>query len=396
MDTTNRRRRGLKVTAIILAVLVVAFYLGGGWYFSSQIHTDALTPLPSTPDNGLYVIGLAADTITITSIEERSDSKQPGTYGLDWSSGYGRIGEIVTVDGLDVTREFEIVDGPAPDVCTGALDACDQVDIDGWTFESDPGDVGLDFTEVQYQSPLGAMGAWRIDAGDGSVWAIHAHGWRAARREALRFLPVYRDAGITSLVIEYRNDPDEPADPSGLYRFGRTEWADVAGAIRYAVEEGGANKIILVGYSTGASAEMSFLENSPDAGLVTAAVFDSPNIDMRGTVRAAAAKRTIPGTPLPIPGSLISVALAIADMRWDVDWGAVDYHGVAPDLLTMPTLVFHGTADSRVPIESSRRLAEGSASVELIEVPEADHVRSWNVDPLSYQAELAEFLAAHG
>ena len=396
MEAKSRRRRWLTVTAVVAAVLVVTFYVGGGWYFSNQIHSDALTPLPSTADNGLYVIGLDAGTVTITSSEERSDSKQPGTYGLAWDNGYGRIGEIVSVDGLEVTREFEIVDGSAPEVCTGPLEGCDQVDIDGWSYESDPGDVGLDFTEVQYQSPLGPMGAWRIDAGDGTVWAIHAHGWRAARREALRFLPVYSDAGITSLVIDYRNDPDEPADPSGLYRFGRTEWEDVAGAIRYAVEEGGANEIILVGYSTGASAEMSFLEHSPDSVLVTAAVFDSPNIDMRGTVRAAAEKRTIPGTPMPIPGSLISVALAISDVRWDVDWSAVDYHDIAPDVLTMPTLVFHGTADSRVPIESSQRLAQDVPSVELIEVPEADHVRSWNVDPVAYRAQLADFLMANG
>lgn len=83
----------------------------------------------------------------------------------------------------------------------------------------------------------------------------------------------------------------------------------------------------------------------------------------------------------------------IADLRWDVDWRAIDYASRAGDIISVPTLVFHGLEDDRVPVEVSRRLAAGApAHVELIEVENAGHVTSWNVDGGRYEEALIEFL----
>jgi len=374
-------------------MLVLLFHVGGGYVFSNMIKTDALTPEPPTPDNGIYVLDLDADSITVMSTDKRADSKHPGTFGLAWESGYGRIGNIISVDGLDVTRRFELVSGTTPQICGVELDGCAEVDIEGWTFENDPTDVGLGFEEIQFQSPLGAMSGWRVGSPDRKVWAVHVHGWRASKREAIRSLSAFDDAGITSLVIDYRNDPNAPADPSGLYRFGQTEWQDVDGAVSYAIDHG-ATEIVLVGYSTGAAIHAAYLENSDTTEFVKAVVLDSPNLDMGETVRSAASDMTLPGTALPVPPTLTWSAMAIADWRFGVDWAAIDYTSRADEIFTIPTIIFHGSADQRVPADVSRLVAETSESVQLVETPFAGHVNSWNVDPAAYEEALREFLVS--
>jgi uncharacterized protein len=392
MARSKKSRRWLRITGWTVALITLVFYAGGGIVFSNMIHADALTPLGPDPDFGVYVTGLDDNTITITSAEERGDTTRPGIAGLAWDGGYGHIGPVLTTDGLEVTRDFVILDGPAPSICSGPLTDCAEVDIETRAFAGDPSDVGLGFEEVTYMTPLGEAGAWLIPSGDGSVWAIHAHGWRSSRQEALRSLPIYHETGVTSLVIDYRNDEGAPADPSGLYRFGRTEWEDLEGAVDYASDHG-ADRIVLVGYSTGAALALAFMEHSDLAESATAMVLDSPNIDMGETVKFEASKRSLPGTAIPVPGSLTAVAMFLADLRWSIDWDGIDYTERAGEIVTVPTLVFHGVEDDRVPIDVSRRLQIASPGhIRLIEVAEAGHVSSWNVDPDRYRDLLIAFL----
>ncbi len=392
MSSERRLPRWAKRVAVIVVALLLVFYGAGGIVFSNMLHSDALLPLPPTGDFGVYVREQTGDSITLTSSDERDDTTQPGVAGLAWAGGYGRLGDITAIEGLDVTRGFEIVRGEPPPLCPTAVADCEAVDIEGWTYPSDPSDVGLGFDETSFESPLGTIGAWQVAGGDGMVWAIHVHGWRASRREAIRSLPTYHAAGATSLVIDYRNDPEAPADPSGIYRFGLSEWEDLEAAVQHALTQG-AGSVVLVGYSTGAAVIMAFLERSPHADDVNAVVFDSPNIDMGSTVRLEASRRTLPGTPVPVPGSLTAVAMLISDWRWNVDWDGIDYVDRASENLTAPTLVFHGLDDDRVPVEVSRRLAaEVADRVELVEVPEAGHVSSWNIDPAAYREILGGFL----
>jgi pimeloyl-ACP methyl ester carboxylesterase len=390
--SSSRFPRWARVSLVVVISLVVIFYGAGGLLFSNMIRTDALEPRPPTPDNGVYVVEVSNSEIILTSSEPREDTTRPGIAGLAWDGGYGSLGDIISIDGLRVRREFQVVSGSPPDVCSGELPTCNEVDIEGWAYETDPSDVGLDYEEVTFASPIGTLGAWRVSAGDGAKWVIHTHGWRTARREAVRTLPIYHEVGITSLVIDYRNDEGAPDDATGVYRFGRSEWEDVEGAVRYALDQG-AESVILHGYSTGSAINLAFLENSDLAEEIDAAVHDSPNIDMADTVRHGASERSIPGTPIPVPGSLTEVAMFFADLRWDVGWGDIDYVERAGEIVHIPMLVFHGTEDTRVPIDESREFRDSAADwVQLVEVEDAGHVTSWNVDPDSYERRLTSFL----
>ncbi len=366
-------------------LLVAGFHLVAGWLLASRLHDEALRVDVRAPDLAVRVRAMGDDTIVLESPTPRQDIGHPGHVGLRWPDGYGRVGEVVSVtDGL-VTRTYSHVEGERPPICVGPIEDCPPLEMDGFFYPHDPNDAGLAHREIVYESPLGPMGAWLVPAGSGRRWAIHCHGWTVERRELVRMLPSFHSHGVTSLVIDYRNDPGAPLDPTGLYRFGLSEWEDLEAAVVHALSDG-AEDVVLTGCSTGAALVMAFLERSHLADRVAALVLDAPNVSLIETVRHAT--RDQRATRL-----MIEFGLWIADLRWKIDWDTTNYVQRAETIIDVPTLVFHGTSDQRVPISVSRQLeARVPGLVDLVETPAAGHVMSWNADPQRYDNYLDRFL----
>lgn len=388
MDTaqersTQTRRRWLIRGVIAFVALTVMFHLVGGWYFAGRIESGGLSPEAPSQDFGVRVVSYDSDRVVLTGTD--SAMSAPGTYSLVWDGGRATIGEVLATDEDSVTRVLIAGDQPPRSLT--------EVDIDAWMFDT-PEDAGLSYSDVTYLSPLGEMAAWRVTpAAPTTTWAIHIHGWRADRREAIRSLGSFADAGITSLVVAYRNDPGMPADPTDRYRFGRSEWEDIDAAVRYARTQG-AERIVLSGFSTGGAIAMAFLAESDLADTVTAIVFDSPNLDFGSVVKAEASETAlVPGLPMTVPRTLTASAMAIADLRFDIGWNQINYvdNGKA---VGAPILVFHGANDETVPMAVSVRFAETDGRMVTLVTTEAAHVRSWNVDPDRYEWELLAFLTA--
>lgn len=374
---------GLLKLAFFLALV---FYGAGGWYFSEQLKKDALERDPYTPAFNLSIASVGEDSITLRQgSEEVPDLFNPAIYGLEWTEGYGRLGNITGQSSSDVTREFELLAGDDPEEGSTAA-------IDVFAYPENPKIAhGLDFDDVPYTSPIGEMSAWHIPGGS-NLWVIHVHGKGATPAEALRMIPTVADLGHHQLAITYRNDFDQPIDPSGYYRYGKTEWQDLDGAVSYAMEAG-ADGVVLVGYSTGGAIALSFLYNSSLNEEVVGVILDAPNIDFSETVSYGASKRTLPFTSIEVPTSLVWVAKQISAFRFDLDWDELNYVAGA-EQLEVPVLVFHGDADESVPIETSRALAEARPDlVTLVEVPGAAHVQSWNTDPDEYENQVRAFLS---
>ena len=141
---------------------------------------------------------------------------------------------------------------------------------------------------------------------------------------------------------------------------------------------------------------MAFLQRSELADQVRAVILDAPMLDFSETVDDNASREEIaPGVPLP--SSLTDVAKWIAAKRFDVDWDALELPGRHRRVrATCPFLVFHGTADTTVPIATSREFAALLPDqVQLIEVDGAEHIESWNPDPDAYDSAVRAFLAAN-
>lgn len=382
-----RRVRLLRLGIITVVVLATVFYLGGGWYFSGQIASTALKVDPATVSLDLRVQRVGGGSITLREDDRHDALHADEVYGLKWATGYGQISGAATAAGKDVTRRFTLVSGTAP--LSGAAAGLDRD-----AFPDAPAVVlGRPVQSVSYSSPLGPMPAWFVN-GTSSTWAVLVHGWTASRTEMLRAMRTTVRYGLPSLDITYRNDRGVRTDPSHRYQYGRTEWRDLEAAVGYA-QTHGARAVVLVGASMGGGIVASFMERSSRAGIVTALVLDAPMLSFSRAVNLAASRRNLPVVGISVPYSLTWTAKAIAGIRYDLDWSAVDYLDDT-EWDGVPTLLFHGDADTRVPISGSAYLARSRPDqVTFVVTHGAAHLESWNRNPSRYDSTLLQFLTAH-
>lgn len=391
----KRHFSAIRIVIIVLVVLLVAtalFYGLGGWYFSNVLRDGALIPEgPGSPEYDIAVEAVGDGTITLVGPSNDEHLGAVGVYGVAWPDGYGQMSELVsaepTGDGhTRVVRAFRPI--------TGTLTSTEQVDLDGYAYPDDPtAAFGVTYADLTYETDLGPAGMWYVP-GDKPVWMIFVHGKDAPKREALRLLPVAVERGYHALVINYRNDPGAPSDPSGYHQYGVTEWSDVSAAARFA-RSNGAEQTVLVGYSMGGSNVASFLSQGPLRNQAVAAILDAPNLDLESTVDFRGTNRDLPLIGVGVPESLISVAKWMAGWRFDLEWDDYNWIERTGDM-HIPMLVFHGTVDESVPLATSQLFERKRPDlVTLIETPGAGHVLSWNVDPAGYVDAVTAFLDEH-
>jgi alpha-beta hydrolase superfamily lysophospholipase len=370
------RRRRLLWGSIGLGVLAVVLLVVGGlasWHFSSVV----LVPDHNRSQAAVDVVGVAPGRITLAHSDE---ADRPGIYGLDWIGGHAIVGSILSSDEEGVTRRLSHVDG----YLVPGTDASFDSDV----FAGSPHvALGVPSSSVKVRGELGPMPAWLVPAKAGTRgdWAIVVHGINGTPQEGLRLVPTLRAAGLSSLLITYRDDLGAPSSPDGLHHLGQTEWRDLEAAARYAIDHG-ARRLVLAGYSMGGAVIAQFMERSRLAPRAAALVLDAPVLDWRRTLEFHATEMGLPAS------SAIPLEWAIG-ARIDADWDSLDalQH---PEDFQLPILLFHGVEDDVVPIEGSDEFAEELPNrVTYHRVPRAGHTQSWNVDPRLYEARLARFLA---
>jgi uncharacterized protein len=381
------KRKIIGLLAVLLLVVGLV-YAAGGWYFSGRIDSGALA-VRDPSNKAVKVVEATAHTVTLSESGGDIPALEADmTYGLVWDGGHGEVsGPPVRIAGSDVTRAFRVTAGKPPTPRQSVA-----VDRELYSPDEDPGDaLGAPVREVHYTSPAGRFGAWFVP-GRGDTWVIFTHGALGSdRSEALRAMRATVALHMPSLAIQYRNDDGAPADPSDRYQYGRTEWHDLEGAVRYALDHH-AGRVVLVGYSMGGAITAAFLQHSPLAAKVAGVVLDSPMLDLSDTIDYAAEQLRFPVIGSP-PRSLVWVAERIAGFRYDLDWDAVNYLD-DPSWLRVPTLVFQGDKDLRTPVSSAEELLRSHPKlVTLMKVEGAGHVEAWNTSPQSYERELTAFLS---
>ncbi len=378
MGLTRQRRIVLAAVLAFVLVIVVAVG-GGGWYLSNLIRDGGLVPDHEDPKLDLEILAVADGRITLRAgpdADEDGRWSMDGLFGLERAAGYDQVGQIVRAEDRDVVRRFI----PLSD----SVRQGEVARVDNYAFPENPQKAfGLGFEEVTYTSSLGEFPAWLVGGTD-DTWVIMVHGRGADRREALRMLPEVAELGLPALVISYRNDEGLPADPSGYYRYGRTEWLDLEGAVKYALEHG-ALDLVLVGYSMGGGIVVNFLYESDLSGVVRGVILDAPMLDFGATVDLGASRRGYPGV-------ISALAKAFAGFRFDIDWQATNYLDRV-DQLRAPILLFHGDEDTTVPISTSDKLSDARPGlVEYLRFTGAAHVGAWNKDRETYEDTVSRFL----
>ncbi|WP_170955421.1 alpha/beta hydrolase family protein [Ornithinimicrobium cerasi] len=385
--TGPRRRRRLRrwlvggVAGLVLLALLGV--LGVGWYFSDRALTVRAT---GQAELGIRDAGEGRAALSREGyadyLGEHGIRTPVGATSVEDAAVVGVVGDILEDDGDEVVRAWEATEGTLPEEPVRAL-------IDQDVFWPDPSAVDVPFSEVSVPGELGGLPAWVVE-GEGeaaTTWVLWVHGWGATREEALRYLPALHEAGVTILVPTYRNDAGAPADPSGRYRLGESEWRDAEAALVYAREQG-AEQVVVLGWSIGAAISLQMMDRSEEADVVSALWLDSPLLDWRHTFAAQ-------GRSAGLPGPMTDVAVWIIALRAGLDLDDYDWVARAQDLPAVPIHIEHPRGDTFVPNARSVALAEARPDVVTIEVDsDADHTRAWNADPDGYDARLAAWLAA--
>jgi pimeloyl-ACP methyl ester carboxylesterase len=357
--------------ALLLALAAIS---AAGWHFSSAV----LVPEHKPWYDPVEVEDVVPGRITL----DRSDATlRPGYYGLVWHSGHAIVGPVIDEDTDSVTRELRGVNGYLEP-------GTEQIGFDSSTHSGTPAAArGLPFSEVVVEGELGPMPAWLVPGRirpEPETWAIVVHGINDDPQVGLRILPTLRRAGLSSLSITYRDDLGAPPSPDGMHHQGLTEWRDLEAAARYALAHG-ARRLVLVGYSMGGALIGQLMQRSPLASRVSALVLDAPTLDWNAILEFNAERMGYPAfAALPVKWAI--------DVRTNPDWNSLDLlqHTEA---FHLPTLLFHGTDDEVIPIETSEEFAtELPRWVEYHAVPQAGHTQSWNVNPRLYEQRLERFL----
>lgn len=367
----------------LLGAILAVVWLTGGWLLSNRIRRRVLEPITRGSARPLEVLEVQPDRVNLGVLPETGSScrwRQEGLWGLRWPGGCAQVGKILHLGNRKVTRSLRLLNGNLAPGTRAALTS--------FAFPDNPEEAfGLPVQPLRYQSPLGRFPAW-LTPGSRSTWAIFVHGKRGAPpSSALRSYPLLKiaaDLGFPGLAISYRNDLEaEPAE-DGLHWCGLTEWEDLEGAVRHALEAG-AEGLILAGYSMGGAVVMSFLRQSVLARSVKGVILEAPVLDLEATLKFAARNRGYPRV-------LFHAAKTLAQVRFGVPWKELNYIGNT-EYLEAPTLIFHGGRDTLVPLRTSRRLARSRPDlVRCVEVPGATHGRTWNMDPHRYEEITREFL----
>jgi uncharacterized protein len=330
------------------------------------------------PEGLLTVHDVGSQRVVLTRTPA---SERPGTYGLTGIGTHAAVGAVTDTTGHLVTRMLLRVD-------KGVLAPGAFVRVTPQAYTGDPrGAHGLDFTDCRVPGELGPLPAWFVPGARGT-WVIAVHGVGATREQALPVLPALHRFRFPVLVPAYRNDPGAPSSPDGIGHLGHTEWRDLDAAMRYAAEHG-AGRIVLYGWSTGATMALRALERSPVRDKVNGLVLDSPVLDWRSTVKAAARSRGLPGALAPLAVRATEGRTGLHTVRRTDASAAAS----APARPTVPTLILHGPDDTFASWPASRALAERRPeTVTLQEVRGAPHTAMWNADPEGYEETLRRFL----
>ncbi|MFE6055319.1 alpha/beta hydrolase family protein [Kitasatospora sp. NPDC056446] len=333
-------------------------------------------PVAAVQESGPVVVrSLGAGRITFSRGPE---SLRPGRWAVEWDGGgHAVVEEVLHSDEQGVTRRLVRAD-------RGTLAAGTEVRFTPRVHLGDPtAALGLAFTETAADGELGALPAWYLD-GNRGTWVILVHGPEADRGQTLPVLPVLHRLGLPALAVTYRGDEGAPASPDGYSHFGETEWRDVEAAVRLALDNG-AGRVILYGWSTGATTVLQTAARTAWSHAVRGLVLDSPVLDLPATARRDAER-------LGFRGAAAGLGALAAEGRTGVD--LADFSRIADGTdLRVPTLLLHSPADRVSPFGSAERLAAARPDVvSLRPFPGADHATLWNSAPDHYTELLRRWL----
>ncbi|WP_169514908.1 alpha/beta hydrolase family protein [Humibacter albus] len=177
--------------------------------------------------------------------------------------------------------------------------------------------------------------------------------------------------------------------------LGLREWRDVDAAIAFALRSG-AKRVVLFGWSMGATAALLSGERSINRDSIAAFVFIDPATNWRSIVRSAARQAHAPAilawlacAILAAPGLFrltgSPVRLDFDELDWTRRWRVV-----------APSLVIHSHGDRLVPFELSTRFVSAQQpNVRLVVFDDVPHCAEYNADAARFDKTIIDWLGCY-
>lgn len=326
----------------------------------------------------------------IVILDRTPSTAAPGLYCLILESGgWVRLSYEVEDWGPGLIGR-EVLGEPDEGLTAGA-----RASWSGMLFSSAE-EAGLEAADVEISTQVGKAPAWLITPrrNPSTTWAVHVHGLGSTRAGTLRGVQVASEAGLTSLVVTYRNDGEGPNVGTGRSELGAAEVDDVRAAVQFA-RDNGARKVVLFGWSMGAAIALQLAAEPAHRGIVVGLVLESPILDWVSTIKANCARSGLPAWTgaLAVPWLNFRPLARLTCLGGRVSLRRFNWIARA-DELSVPTLVLHGSLDTSSPYELSNRLRARRPEVVAVEIFRADHTMTWNSDPQRWRKSVSAWLDA--
>lgn len=386
--TTASPAPALTVLALTLAG-ALAGVLGAMAALSLRVARRVVLPSARLSDTVILGVDTAAQTI---SLGRTADTRLPGRYGLftKGTSSYVKVGAVLSENATAVKRKLLTHIGEESRLSADAS-------FSGWYYD-DPAQLHVPYSAELIGSGVGPCPAWLFPAaGETDTWVVQIHGRGTTRAECLRAVPVFRDLGITSLLVSYRNDGEAPRSRTGTYGLGSTEWRDVEAAIGFA-RRNGARNIILMGWSMGGAIALQLALTSAHRSLIRAVVLESPVIEWKVVLDYQARLQGVPSTIAGLAIKALGAGWGTPFTRTGspIPFDRLDIVSRAQEL-RQPMLILHSDDDGFVPSDASHALAAARPDLVTMQTfHEARHTKLWNYDQDRWTRTIMEWVEGHG
>jgi alpha-beta hydrolase superfamily lysophospholipase len=248
-----------------------------------------------------------------------------------------------------------------------------------------PTDYGLEFESVSFPSSDGVtLRGWFIPAPNPKGTIVLCHGFAGDCSPDLSYAPLFREAGYSSLVFDFRGHGASDGDYTSLVFFERR---DLLAALDF-LRSRGITRIGLIGFSMGGAIALATAPQSP---MVVGVISDCAFAKLRTIVQNAFTARGFPKWLTLLLGWL---TIATAGLRLRANLSSADpIHWVAK-IAPRPVLIMHGGNDQEVPATEARRLYDAAKEPkEIWIVPGASHRRIEEVAGNEYRRRVTDFFA---
>lgn len=256
--------------------------------------------------------------------------------------------------------------------------------------EANPGDIGLKYENVQFTSTDGTvLRGWFLPAADNSHVVVFAHGYRGNRADtpALPTAHALVQSGISCLLFDFRDSGE--SDGSSV-TVGALEKNDLISAVKYVEKRGyGQQGIGLIGFSMGAATSLIAAADLPE---VKAVIADSPFADLTSYLHQN----------LPYWSHLPDVPFTNV-LLWEMPYlighntSEVSPLQATAKLHNLPILLIHGSGDKAINMHNSEliKAALANPSDQLWTVGDAQHVGTFELEPIEYEKKVVDFFQAN-